>query len=156
MTDITSINSSGFLLHLFDFFHKLEDEGINVTLHQEIDACRSFQYVDVFNFEEFYHSLKTILISQQKDIRIFDTVFFLHWDFSEKSGEPEKKRSEKRNSGETAEDDTALPSPGGEEVETIADGQETLEIIYSEPRIDRLAEEDSGPDEEVAYSPNGS
>jgi len=74
-------NSSKFLHHLLLFCRKLKQGGIKVTLHQEIDTCRSLQYIDIFNYNDFYHSLKANLISRPEDIPVFDRIFSFHWGF---------------------------------------------------------------------------
>ena len=84
-------NSSAFLPHLLDFCRKLHEEGIKVTLQQEIDAYRSLQYIDIFRYNDFYHSLKTNLISNHEDISRFDQIFYLHWDVLRKKRIEERK-----------------------------------------------------------------
>ena len=92
---------SKFLPRLLDFCRKLKEEGVKVTLHQEIDACRSLQYINISNHNDFYCTLKTNLLSRREDIQIFDEIFFHYWDFSK------KEIKEKRGTDYTTEDEPA-------------------------------------------------
>lgn len=64
---------------LVTFYRKLKENGVKVTLQQEIDAYRSLAHIDLFNYTDFYHTLRTNLVAHQKDIPPFDSVFFSHW-----------------------------------------------------------------------------
>ena len=98
-------NSSAFLPHLLSFCHKLKEEGVKVTLHQEIDAYRSLQHIDIFNYDDFYHALRTNLISRREDMLVFDRVFGLHWDILKKKSREENKQKEERKSGREQSDE---------------------------------------------------
>jgi len=74
-------NSLDFFRHFLLFCRKLKEEGLKVTLPQEIDACRSLEFIDIFNYNDFYHTLKANLISRHEDILVFDRIFFSHWGF---------------------------------------------------------------------------
>jgi len=129
--------------HLFNFYHKLKDEGVKVTLHQEIDTCRSLQYIDIFNFEDFYHLLKTNLISSPKDIRIFDNVFFLHWQFLKEHSEEEMTHLAARNDGEAFVDENA----------SSMEVKKAPEVAPTAQLVDDL-KEDTKAEEVPVYSPD--
>jgi len=94
-----SQNPPAFLPHLLGFCQKLRGEGVKVTLHQEIDAYRSLQHIDIFMCDDFYHSLKANLISRREDIPIFDKVFALHWNIVKDSSRQEKEQKVPQKSG---------------------------------------------------------
>lgn len=135
-----------FLPRLLGFCRKLKEEGVKVTLHQEIDACRSLQYIDIFNYNDFYCALKTNLISRRDDIPIFDEIFFQYWDFSRKEIE------EKRGTNYTTEDESAGDSKEKEPLyleiadyaqDDLKEEKEFLEIPTYSP-AERLLEKDFG------------
>ncbi len=74
-----SNNSSEFMPHLVTFYRKLKANGVKVTLQQEIDAYRSLAHIDLLDYTDFYHALRTNLVAHQKEIPPFDSVFFSHW-----------------------------------------------------------------------------
>jgi uncharacterized protein with von Willebrand factor type A (vWA) domain len=77
-------NKSLFFQHFINFCRELKQEGIKLTMRQEIDALRALNFIDVLKFADFYATLRTNLISYHDDIPVFDRIFFSYWDFSEK------------------------------------------------------------------------
>ena len=77
-------NSSLFFRHFINFCRELKQEGIKLTMRQEIDACRALNFIDVLKFADFYATMRTNLISYHDDIPVFDRVFYSFWDFAEK------------------------------------------------------------------------
>ncbi|HPD61518.1 MAG TPA: VWA domain-containing protein, partial [Thermodesulfobacteriota bacterium] len=131
MTDLGANNSLGFLHHLLLFCRKLHQEGVKVTLPQEIDACRSLEHIDIFAYHDFYHTLKTNLISQPEDIPVFDKIFFSHWSLL-KGKQREEHALIKRE--KTSKDSIAEES-------SLRRGKEKRgEIIFSERPQDGLRE----------------
>ena len=119
---VTHTNSSAFLPHLLGFCHKLKEEGIKVTLHQEIDAYRSLQHIDVFDHDDFYYTLRTNLISRHEDMLVFDTVFALHWDILKKKSEQEMQQKRGRKPGrEHSEEETSSREKKRREEIALAD-----------------------------------
>jgi uncharacterized protein with von Willebrand factor type A (vWA) domain len=135
-------DSSEFLQHFLAFGRKLKDEGIKVTLHQEIDTIRSLSYINIFNRDDFYHSLRSNLISRREDIPIFDTLFSSHWSLL-KQKPPARNEQErgKETSGERQEEDSVLQEK-----------EQSPEIIFTDWAKDDSKEE-LEPMETPVYSP---
>lgn len=144
MADLSAQNSLGFLRHLLLFCRKLQQDGIKVTLPQEIDACRSLEYIDIFNYNDFYHVLKANLISRPEDIPVFDRIFFCHWSFLKRNlMEEEKAPTEREKTGkDSIEKESSLRS----------EKEKPLEIIFSEGSKDEPKEKPE-PREIPLYSP---
>ena len=68
-----------FTEHLVSFYRKLRANGVTLSIQQELDAYRSLAYIDLFQYDDFYNSLHANLIAHQKDVAIFESVFFDHW-----------------------------------------------------------------------------
>lgn len=109
MTDPSAQNSFDFLPHLLSFCRKLHQEGVKVTLPQEIDACRSLEYIDIFAYHDFYHALKANLISRPEDIPVFDKIFFSHWSSLKKYLQEEQLSIKReKSSKDSHEEENAL------------------------------------------------
>ena len=144
MADLSAQNSLGFLRHLLLFCRKLQQEGVKATLSQEIDACRSLEYIDIFNYNDFYHALKANLISRPEDLPVFDSIFFSHWSFLKINlMEKEKAPTEREKTGkDSSEKKSSFRS----------EKEKPLEIIFSEGSKDKPKEK-SEPREIPLYSP---
>jgi|WetSurMetagenome_2_1015567.scaffolds.fasta_scaffold09115_5 uncharacterized protein len=144
MADLSAQNSLGFLHHLLLFCRKLQQEGVKVALPQEIDACRSLEYIDIFAYNDFYYALKANLISRPEDITVFDKIFFSHWS-SLKGNQLEEQALIKRE--KTSKDSI-------EEENSLRREKEKLcEIIFSERSQDRLRKKNESQEIPV-YSPH--
>lgn len=90
--------------HLLGFYRRLREEGVKVTLPQEIDAYHSLEHIDLFRHDDFYYSLKANLISRREEIPVFDRVFALHWDgLNKKSGQEKKQQAARKSDREPAD-----------------------------------------------------
>ena len=78
-------HSTEFMPQLVTFYRKLRANGVTLSMQQELDAYRSLAHIDLFQYTDFYHALRSNLIVHQKDVSPFDSVFFEHW----KNPEPE-------------------------------------------------------------------
>ena len=135
-------NSSHFLRHLLLFCQALKKAGIKVTLRQEIDTCRSLQYIDISNYNDFYHSLKTNLISRCEDISVFDRIFFSHWDVLKRKPIEEKEQTEKER-----------PGKDFSEKEPLVTAEKKIEdITFADWSKDNLKEEPESTEVPI-YSP---
>lgn len=117
---------------------------MKVTLSQEIDACRSLEYIDIFNYNDFYHALKANFISRPEDLPVFDRIFSSYWSFLKKNlMEEEKAPIEREKTGkDSIEEESSLRS----------EKEKPLEIIFSEGCKDEPKEKPE-PREIPVYSP---
>lgn len=138
-----SQNTSTFLFHLLSFCRKLKQEGIKVTLHQEIETCRSLEHIDLFNHIDFYHSLKANLVSRHQDMPIFDRIFFLYWDFIKKAHDEEKKQISIGKSKDESSDETSL----------FPEGKGSRETSFADWSAEDFAEDETKSKEAFMYSP---
>jgi uncharacterized protein with von Willebrand factor type A (vWA) domain len=146
MVDVASIQDSPlFLQHILTFCQKLRQKGIRVALHQEIDTCRSLKYIDIFNYDDFYHSLKTNIISCRDDIPVFDEIFSSYWN-------PLKRKliREKEQLGRTKGDEDSA-----EEKPLSPEEKKSREIALADSPKDDSREE-SAFMETPTYSPTES
>ncbi|NLN59498.1 MAG: VWA domain-containing protein [Deltaproteobacteria bacterium] len=95
-------NSALFFQHFINFCRKLKKEGIKLTMRQEIDALRALNYIEVLNFNDFYVTLRTNLVSYHDDMSVFDRIFYSFWDFSEKEQTDERPDGQERTAQEEA------------------------------------------------------
>lgn len=150
--------TSDFMPYLVTFYRKLKGSGIKVSLQQEIDAYRSLEHIDVFDFTDFYHALRTNLIAHQKDMQPFDTIFYAYWAHLQPPGQDKRdlagddplgqsSDSEQRSmdSGEKKRADT--PRTGEPEF----DAEKEIIDAHRKPFPDPDGEDDSEPDEMPLY-----
>ena len=138
--------SSEFLRQFFIFCQKLRHERITVTLAQEIDTCRSLEHIDVFNYNDFYHSLRANLISRKEDLQIFDKIFFSHWvkNIEEKKlvlGGKSEKKPQDENSLLPKEGKTTRITHSYLSESDLDEDVETIKTSVYSP-VERLQEKD--------------
>ena len=132
-----SNNSSEFMPHLVTFYRKLKANGVMVTLQQEIDAYRSLTHIDLFDYTDFYHTLRANLVASQKEIPPFDKVFFSHWTCPESPAEAGTCPSDEDLLGQSF-DQNDPPLDSGDKQKEI-----TAETNHPEIKTENEATEDS-------------
>ncbi|MDE0297337.1 MAG: VWA domain-containing protein [Candidatus Poribacteria bacterium] len=63
------------------FCHLLKKMDINVTTTNQIGFCRSLEFIDIGQRDEFYHTARTNLIANESDRETFDLAFDLFWKY---------------------------------------------------------------------------
>lgn len=132
---------SDFLSSLASFCRTLKERGIKTTLDQEIECCRSLQFIDICSYGDFYTTLKTILLSRAEDIPAFHEIFFSHW--GRRSQDEFEQRSPEEGLGKSSTQEKA----------GSAKGEEVTKQSFSEWCHDSPGKEDTARQEELVYSP---
>ena len=70
------------------FCHLLKQMEINVTTTNQISFCRSLEFIDIAQREEFYHAARTNLIANESDRKTFDLAFDLFWKYPRPAPQP--------------------------------------------------------------------
>lgn len=134
----------GHLLHnLLLFGRLLRRLGLDVTPARMVDLVHALEHVNVGNRDDFYFTLRSLLVHRHEDLPLFDRAFELFW----------KRRSEIESelgdiTTEQAQEVLAAP-PGAT---TAADGepdedeieQLVLEITKTYSQQERLRQKDFG------------
>ncbi len=136
-------NAPQFLSHFIMFCRMLKQEGLKVSIRQEIDSLRCLEHIDIFDSRDFYYSLRTNLVSRTEDIPAFNKIFSQHWRLRAEKGVQEVTLDRTLPS-QTLSDDTssgpngnALPNisnvyyPQGEE--DIGEKRETMRASTYSP-----------------------
>lgn len=151
-----------FVPHLVDFYRKLKGSGVRVTLQQEIDAYRSLAHIDLLDYTDFYHTLRANLISHQKELPPFDSVFFSHWKRPADDEENHQFPWCEDPLSESLDGTNPLPDSIGKEKEVTVetdspdfkvDDKSPEGSVHHRPGQD-AEDEDAESDEMLLYSPD--
>lgn len=71
---------AGHLLHNLVLFGRLLRRlGIDVNPGRMIDLVRALEFVNIANRNDFYHTLRSLLVNRQDQLPLFDRAFDLFW-----------------------------------------------------------------------------
>ena len=74
------VKVGGQLLHNLILFGRiLRGLGIEINPGRTVEVCRALQFVSMGNRSDFYHTLRSLLVTRQHDIERFDEAFDLFW-----------------------------------------------------------------------------
>lgn len=71
--------SSPFVERLVEFSNLLRANQLNVTTAETIDGAQALMVIDVMNFSDFRHALKSALVKRSEDYEKFDRLFDKFW-----------------------------------------------------------------------------
>jgi uncharacterized protein with von Willebrand factor type A (vWA) domain len=73
-------NPSGNLLHNLVLFGRLlRALGMDVNPGRVIDLVQALQYIEIGNRDDFYHTVRSLLVHERDDLPLFDQAFRLFW-----------------------------------------------------------------------------
>lgn len=134
----------GHLLHnLLLFGRLLRRLGLDVTPARMVDLVHALEHVNVGNRDDFYFTLRSLLVHRHEDLPLFDRAFELFW----------KRRSEiESDLGEitTEQAEEVLAAPPGATTATEGEPDEDeseqliLEITKTYSRQEQLRQKDFG------------
>ncbi|BBM82947.1 vWA domain-containing protein [Candidatus Uabimicrobium amorphum] len=70
---------NNFNKHLTQFFHYLKQQGLAVSIAEEIDACHAVMHIDILNRQTFYDALRTCVAKTYEHQQIFRQAFYEYW-----------------------------------------------------------------------------
>ncbi len=53
--------------------------GMTVTPHSMIEVARALEFIDLGHKADFYYSLRTLIVTRQRDLALFDQAFRAFW-----------------------------------------------------------------------------
>jgi len=134
----------GHLLHnLLLFGRLLRRLGLDVTPARMVDLVHALEHVNVGNRDDFYFTLRSLLVHRHEDLPLFDRAFELFW----------KRRSEIESElGQitTEQAQEVLAAPPGATTKTDGESDEdeieqlVLEITKTYSKQERLRQKDFG------------
>jgi hypothetical protein len=136
MGRFSAIRGQGTLPNLIAFARVLKIAGLKVSLSRIIDASHSLEFVDIGRRDDFKVVLRSNLVSEREESKIFDRVFDYFW------------RDWK------IETDSANPGPGAEdklgEPQTV---EESLEDVIAQVSGEEAERKEQEPFLTRTYSP---
>ncbi len=70
----------GYLLHNLLLFGRVCKElGMDVTPSSMIDVAHALEFIDLGVKEDFYHALRAVIVTHQRDLTLFDEAFRRFW-----------------------------------------------------------------------------
>lgn len=98
------VRESGHLLHNLVLFGRLlRALGIDVNPGRMIDLVQALQYVEIGRQQDFYYTVRSLLVHERDDLALFDEAFKLFWRRPREQGQVWEVE------GPRAERDTAVP-----------------------------------------------
>ena len=121
---------------MLTFGQMLRASGLGVTVSELMDAVRALELVDLFDREDVYLGLRTVLTSRREDMPAFDRCFEQFWTFRADEGQgidglagssPATPRTDEHSSAPPgAESRASLALEGWEE--EVEDDGDPLEV----------------------------
>ncbi len=122
------------------FARALRKAGVKVGTAQVEDAVRALAAVGFSRREDFYHTLRAVLITRAEHLELYDRLFALFWrdpDYVarmihmlspsvKKDTPPEKKKAAERRAAESLTDQPEMPPRGPEREELEIDARFSL------------------------------
>jgi uncharacterized protein with von Willebrand factor type A (vWA) domain len=72
--------TGGRLLHNLLLFGRVcKTLGMDVTPNRMIEVGRALEFVELGRKEDFYHALRALIVTRQRDLALFDEAFKLFW-----------------------------------------------------------------------------
>jgi uncharacterized protein with von Willebrand factor type A (vWA) domain len=146
-----------FMPHLITFYRKLKANDIKVTMQQELDAYSSLTHIDLFDYEDFYYTLRANLVSHQKDVKPFNTVFFDHWKWLEPTEQETMAPSGEDILGKSFDNSQNPPLDGEKEEKEVTletnNPQFSAEQEVADAKVHHRPEEGEGDDDSAEEMP---
>ena len=101
MTQATSVVDYDFIAHLTRFCRVLREHGLLVGPQETADAVRAVGHLDIMTEGRVYWSLRSLLVSRQDQLAIFDSLFRQLWNFEPLTRRPEPQADPTVNFGQT-------------------------------------------------------
>jgi len=70
---------SALLLNLLHFSRLLGDLGLDVPATRSLEVVRALEHVAIGRQRDFYHTLRSVLVSRPQDLPVFDEAFRAFW-----------------------------------------------------------------------------
>ena len=90
-----------FIAHLTRFCRVLREHGLLVGPQETADAIRAVGHVDIMTEGRIYWSLRSLLVSRQEQLSVFDRLFGQFWNFEPLTRRPEPQADPTANFGQT-------------------------------------------------------
>lgn len=136
------------LLHnLLLFGRLLRSLGLDVNPGRMIDLVQALQHIQMGNRDDFYHTLRCLLVHNQEEIPLFDEAFALFWRRHEE-WQFEVDLSQLMGVQKQQPQLIVPPSPSGEEPPSAANGdrnddeEPVLELTQTYSDRERLRQKD--------------
>ena len=128
------------------FCHLLKQMDVNVTTTNQISFCRSLEFIDIAQRDEFYHTARTNLIANESDRETFDLAFDIFWKYPRPTPQPLELDD---NDDAPSDDESAL-----QELADIVqdDGGDFSVNEWLELNSEENEEQETG--DTIAYSPD--
>jgi uncharacterized protein with von Willebrand factor type A (vWA) domain len=65
--------------NILRFGHVLRSLGVRVPADRTVDVVDALQHVDIRRRDDFYHTLRTLLVQRPSDLASFDAAFLAFW-----------------------------------------------------------------------------
>ena len=134
----------GHLLHnLLLFGRLLRRLGLDVTPARMVDLVHALEHVEVGNRDDFYFTLRSLLVHRHEDLALFDRAFELFWkrrsDIESDLGEITTEQAQEVLAAPPGSTTAADGEPDEEDVEQLV-----LEITRTYSQQERLRQKDFG------------
>lgn len=130
---------SGMLGNVLAFCRVLRDLELDVTAGRILDICRSLEFIDICSRTQFYHTLRSNLVSSHEDIEVFDQVFALFWKLPEELEETQGAGKKDEEEGDECCDQDMPPRQvfveNNEDNGAKEEGEEMSAVAYSADEI---------------------
>ena len=153
-TDQTMVNhSKGNLQHnLILFGRVLRGLGVQLNPGSMIEVTRALELIDLWRKPDFYHTLRSLLLTRQADIESFDEAFELFWrkpkgdaiDISLQSllSRPESSEDTQETIVVPPQPQAPPPDDNADEENDDEDVQEIIELTQTYSDLEILKEKD--------------
>lgn len=86
------MTDSTFLENLLTFTQILRQSGFVISPQQSMDVAQALTLVEIGNRDQVYHTTRSLLVTRQEQIRLFDTIFNRFWRNwgNGRTGQPQK------------------------------------------------------------------
>ncbi|MBN8969243.1 MAG: VWA domain-containing protein [Rhizobiales bacterium] len=128
------------LEHIVGFSRVLHEAGLTVNPGNLIDLCRSFDFIDIAQRNDFYAAARALLLSRHEDIPVFDAAFAQYWE-APKHMKIRTRQDHPDDEGKPVESGARLIMPRSDG-DTEGGEKKTLQLSYSPEEV--LARQDLG------------
>ena len=90
-----------FITHLTRFCRVLREHGLLGGPQETADAIRAVGHIDLMTEGRVYWSLRSLLVSRQEQLAVFDGLFAQFWNFEPLTRRPEPQVDPTANFGQT-------------------------------------------------------
>ena len=72
-------HDSIFLENILIFINSMRRAGLSVSIEQSMDVVQALQWIDISNQEQFYYTLRVLLVSRHEHLPLFDILYHRFW-----------------------------------------------------------------------------